>query len=473
MERLKDKLTRVLVLGLLLSTILTFTQCKKESPAVQDDLTTYDESELVDSQSAVSNTTPIALTLSKITTDEGYAYRVSQNFGTTGDSNSQPSVSKLRVFEDGKELGPAHTLHADIRAKGNGRFSHWGNSLIFTASDNSDPRSNGRKYTVTTGGTPSVIPVEPGSPTTPTTPVTPPSAGTATLIGYAGVNGSTTGGKGGSEITVSSLQALISAVGSSGAKIIYVSGTIKASGVNKVYVTSNKSIIGLAGSSIEGVSFMLFGVNNIIFQNLVMKNYVTYSGVQVAESSHHIWVDHCEFSTDRNQGWEYWGKDVSITTQSDYVTLSWNKFHDNNLSVLISAGGAGHEADAGKLHVTLHHNFWYNISEREPMTRWGSVHLFNNYHLNNSGYSIGARSNVNLRTDNDYFSNCPVPISTSQAGEPAGTVTGANTNIYVNSGSPKITTAAGNWDPGYEFKSALHAAADVPAVVTKGAGATL
>lgn len=472
MERLKDKLRRVLVLGLLLSTFLTFTQCKKESPGVPADLKTSDESGLIDSQSAVSNTTPIALTLSKITTDGGYAYSISQNFGTTGDSNSQPSISKLRVFEDGKELGPAHSLHADIRSKGNGRFSHWGGSLIFSASDNSDPRTNGKKYTVTTGGTPSIAPIDP---TPPTTPITPPTTGVVTtgLIGYAAVNGLTSGGKGGSEVTVSSLQALISAVGSSGAKVVYVSGAIKATGVNKVYVTSNKSIIGLKGSSIEGVSFMLFGVNNIIFQNLTMKNYVTYSGVQVAESSHHIWVDHCEFSTDRNQGWEYWGKDISITTQSDYVTLSWNKFHDNNLSVLISAGGAGYESDAGKLHVTLHHNFWYNISEREPMTRWGSVHMFNNYHLNNSGYSIGARSNVNLRTDNDYFSNCPVPISNSQAGEAAGTVTGAGTNIYVNSGSPKITTPAGNWDPGYEFKSALHAAADVPAVVTKGAGATL
>jgi hypothetical protein len=29
-----------------------------------------------------------------------------------------------------------------------GRFSHWGDGLHFSASDNSDPRTNGRSYTI-------------------------------------------------------------------------------------------------------------------------------------------------------------------------------------------------------------------------------------------------------------------------------------------------------------------------------------
>ena len=58
------------------------------------------------------------------------------------------SVSRLVVFEDGRPLGPGHASHADIRALGYGRYSHWGGEVYFSTSDNSDPRQNGRRYTV-------------------------------------------------------------------------------------------------------------------------------------------------------------------------------------------------------------------------------------------------------------------------------------------------------------------------------------
>jgi hypothetical protein len=57
-------------------------------------------------------------------------------------------VSRLVLLEDGTLLGPPHQMHDVIRNKGMGRFSHWGNGLYFSSSDNSDPRRNGRVYTV-------------------------------------------------------------------------------------------------------------------------------------------------------------------------------------------------------------------------------------------------------------------------------------------------------------------------------------
>jgi O-methyltransferase len=59
-----------------------------------------------------------------------------------------PLVSGLRVFEDDVELGPAHAGHQEIADLGGGRFSHWGNALYFSTSDGSDPRTNGRSYSV-------------------------------------------------------------------------------------------------------------------------------------------------------------------------------------------------------------------------------------------------------------------------------------------------------------------------------------
>jgi hypothetical protein len=65
----------------------------------------------------------------------------------SGDGLDHVPPSKLRFFEDEKELGPAHAGHAEIRQNGKGRFSHWKTLLYFSTSDGSDPRTNGRKYT--------------------------------------------------------------------------------------------------------------------------------------------------------------------------------------------------------------------------------------------------------------------------------------------------------------------------------------
>jgi hypothetical protein len=63
------------------------------------------------------------------------------------DTEASPQRSPLIIYEDGKPLGPAHSLHADISKYGNGRFSHWKNTgFIFSTSDNSDPNLNGREY---------------------------------------------------------------------------------------------------------------------------------------------------------------------------------------------------------------------------------------------------------------------------------------------------------------------------------------
>jgi SAM-dependent methyltransferase len=69
-----------------------------------------------------------------------------------GDSSLDVGASPLCLYEDGVALGPPHSLHDDIRRLGGGRFSHWGGSLYFSASDNSDPRGNGRAYAISAPG---------------------------------------------------------------------------------------------------------------------------------------------------------------------------------------------------------------------------------------------------------------------------------------------------------------------------------
>ena len=60
--------------------------------------------------------------------------------------SDRDGASGLVLYEDGVALPLGHAPHDAIRALGAGRYSHWGNTVYFAASDNSDPRSNGRRY---------------------------------------------------------------------------------------------------------------------------------------------------------------------------------------------------------------------------------------------------------------------------------------------------------------------------------------
>ncbi|NUQ00576.1 MAG: hypothetical protein HUU35_12045, partial [Armatimonadetes bacterium] len=86
------------------------------------------------------------LTPARMSHEQGFAYQVALTHASPADKSGR---SNLILLENGQPLGPAHSAHADIRAQGGGRYSHWySTQLWFSASDNSDPRTNGREYKV-------------------------------------------------------------------------------------------------------------------------------------------------------------------------------------------------------------------------------------------------------------------------------------------------------------------------------------
>lgn len=70
-------------------------------------------------------------------------------FDSIADSQDAPTRSNLLLCENNYILGPMHAHHAEIAKNGAGRYSHWrGAGFIFSASDNTNPNSNGRDYWV-------------------------------------------------------------------------------------------------------------------------------------------------------------------------------------------------------------------------------------------------------------------------------------------------------------------------------------
>ncbi|MCA3775319.1 MAG: radical SAM protein [Cutibacterium sp.] len=62
-----------------------------------------------------------------------------------GDNDTNNYASNLQLYEDGTPLYAAHQ-HNEAVAFGGGRYSHWGRRLRFSASDGSNPNTNGRTY---------------------------------------------------------------------------------------------------------------------------------------------------------------------------------------------------------------------------------------------------------------------------------------------------------------------------------------
>jgi len=85
--------------------------------------------------------------LKKISNVDGYAWKAKLPVGfEEGDSIDNPYKSSALLLENGRLMGPADALHEDIKNFGLGLYSHWGNDIYFSTTDNSDPRKNGREY---------------------------------------------------------------------------------------------------------------------------------------------------------------------------------------------------------------------------------------------------------------------------------------------------------------------------------------
>jgi pectate lyase len=68
-------------------------------------------------------------------------------------------------------------------------------------------------------------------------------------------------------------------------------------------------------------------VHNVIIRNLSITG-ATDDLINVQLFSHHIWIDHNDFSNGDDGA-------VDIKRGSDFITVSWNRFHDHDKTLLL------------------------------------------------------------------------------------------------------------------------------------------
>jgi pectate lyase len=232
------------------------------------------------------------------------------------------------------------------------------------------------------------------------------------LVGYGA---GTTGGAGGPTTTVTTLAALTTAVSGSTAKIVKISGTISGSG--DVKVGSNTTIMGVGSTAtLNGIGLVMTSVTNVIIRNMTIRFVTASSGNGDAihiQKATKLWIDHNNLYSDETHGKDYYDGLLDISHAGDYITVSWNRFHDHYKASLIGHSDSNASEDTGHLRVTYHHNWFYNVNSRTPSLRFGTGHVYNNFFQNIDDSGIHSRENAQMLIQNNVFSGVDTPVTTT------------------------------------------------------------
>lgn len=123
-----------------------------------------------------------------------------------------------------------------------------------------------------------------------------------------------------------------------------------------------------------------------------------------------IWIDHCEFyNEDPSVMTDYDRYDglVDVKNDAQYITMSWNYFHDHHKACLSGKGAS----DKYERKTTMAYNRFENIKSRIPLFRYGKLHFLNNY-VNDcpDGNGINVRVAAEAYVESNYFNNVKKPV---------------------------------------------------------------
>jgi len=273
---------------------------------------------------------------------------------------------------------------------------------------------------------------------------------TNTPVGYASQNGGTTGGAGGSTVTVTNQAQLVAAVAGNNPAIIKIDRHIQLT--DWVRPGSNKSILGAnRNAGVSGSGFYVKGVNNVIIRGLQIYKAERPSGADgvAIDNARNVWIDHNDFYSDLDHGKDYYDSLLDITHAADFVTVSWNRFHHHFKVSLVGHSDNNSGEDRGKLRVTYQGNWFYNIGSRLPSLRFGTGHIFNNLFETADSSGINSRMGAQVLVENNVFKNIKAAIVTNLDSSEQGYANERN-NLFTN--SPINITRTGTYtSPPYTY----------------------
>jgi pectate lyase len=305
-------------------------------------------------------------------------------------------------------------------------------------------------------------------------------------VGFATIEGGTTGGLGGDTVVITTAHQLYDLVQARENKsptplIIYIAGTLKAY-PEKIPVkrTANLSIIGLGGDAgLLGFGMKISDCYNIIVRNLTIADaHVDEKDALEIDHCHNIWIDHCSFTdspANDPTGSNHDGL-LDIKNGSYNITISYNHFWNHRQTCLL-----GHTRDQVSdtvMKVTYYRNWFDGTYSRQPRIRYARAHILNNLFTNIGSYGVGVTCQAQVLVEDNYFENTPVPILISQVNDPAGTLSGdpagfvkTSSNYCINSGAIIENLSGFDFEPHQFYSYDLIPAEMVKDLVIQNAGA--
>jgi pectate lyase len=268
--------------------------------------------------------------------------------------------------------------------------------------------------------------------------------------GWASQNGGTTGGAGGTEVTVTSMADLQKYAKTEGKYVIWVKGTLGDAGTSgksdgdRVVLASDKSILGLPGAQVNGGFDLERGVKNIVIRNLKIrgpgaKDVDGLDAVHLEGQVRNAWFDHLDIA-DGEDG------NLDITHACDYITVSWTRFSYTSRSVASGSSGKhrfcnliGHsdnnaKEDSNHLLITFYKTWWSDgVAERMPRVRFGKVHVANCLFTSRDpgqSHCIRACHRANILAESNAFIGQNEPLDISF--DPTFTAITEKNNLFSN-----------------------------------------
>ncbi|KAG8943099.1 hypothetical protein FRC03_002656 [Tulasnella sp. 419] len=273
-----------------------------------------------------------------------------------------------------------------------------------------------------------------------------PDPNQAAYLGYATHNGGTTGGIGGTIVTVTSVAALKVAVADDVPRVVMLAN-ITFTGNEVIKIGANKSLIGISpAASLLGIGLRVLEKSNVIIRNLKISKVLGEVGDAIAIqgiSVKNVWIDQCDLSSDMEHDKDYYDGLLDITHGVQYVSVTYTKFHDHWKGSLVGHSDSNGAEDAA-ITVTYAYNYWYNINSRLPSLRFGKGHIFNSYFLD-CGDGINTRQGAQLRVESNVFSNVGTPIL-----EDGGCADEINNQDPIPNLAPSCAPTY-IYDPGYPY----------------------
>jgi len=197
--------------------------------------------------------------------------------------------------------------------------------------------------------------------------------------------------------------------------------------------------------TIEGVGtnagFYQFGIVFLYSDSIEVRNITTDSHPVVAlcfyafgDATLHgrYWIHNNTFRC----GYDAWsgvpGDETVALCDVHSTTISYNRFDKVGKTILM-----GGWEDDYQLNTTIHHNHYFEVTQRVPLSRNANIHNYNNY-FDNCGRGLSPRTSSYVFSEGNYFKNVDETYYLSN--EVWGPVKSWN-DIYENCNATKMATA--------------------------------